>query len=165
MQKQHHQIHTRDIKRREERKDKKPYDKKSYDKKPYYKYGSNRGMVNKKKYVKTGNAAVMDSDDEFETVGYNADTAYIDSDEISSADSASEPENDAYTGQPLDWDSIKEDMVEMARFFPMSPGYENMDDEEYVELEAFATIAEALGEEWMDNPDFSPRASATTSFT
>ena len=153
LQKQHHQIHTRDIKRREERKDKKPYDKKSYDKKPYYKYGSNRGMVNKKKYVKTGNAAVMDSDDEFETVGYNADTAYIDSDEISSADSASEPENDAYTGQPLDWDSIKEDMVEMARFFPMSPGYENMDDEEYIELEAFATVAEALGETWMDDPD------------
>ena len=57
-------------KAREERRDKKKHhDKKSYDKKPYYKYDSNKGMVEKKKHMKAGSAAVMDSDEELEAVG------------------------------------------------------------------------------------------------
>ena len=65
LQKQHHSVHTRDVKRKEDRKaqkkhyEKKSYDKKSYDKKPYYRYGSNKGMVEKKKYQRAANAAVV----------------------------------------------------------------------------------------------------------
>ena len=104
-------------------------------------------MCIRDRYQKAANAAVLDSDSEFEMVGFNADIARSSSDEDSSDESDSD-------GEAHNADAVEFDPKEFAAYTGNSTENEKEWSEDEIEFQAFLSITDFVDDciDWEQPP-------------